>query len=192
MHWLQAGVVGMLGALAGACATQVDAPQMTGCPAEVPSAGAPCDAPMSCSFAGDGGSTCGPAFACESFVWQPLGVSCPPPPVSTCPANLPTPGAPCKDPGQACPFDVPGACPGVFVATCTAGEWAVADESPACTPPACPTAEPAAGTACDEGLACSYTVMPPGCGPATENATCVGGAWKIETGPTCSPPPPSP
>src|ERR1700733_14377126 len=122
----RAGVVVLaLGALGAACGPGLGAPEMTGCPEHEPAGGAPCEAPMTCTYAtSDAGSGCGPTFACESFVWQAKGEGCPPPPVSTCPANLPGASTPCKLVGQACTFDVPGACPGVFVATCdAAGQW---------------------------------------------------------------------
>ena len=185
------GMLGALGVLAGACSPALGAPEMDGCPAQEPVAGAPCDAPMTCSFsATDAGSGCGPTFACESFAWKALGKGCPPPPPNPCPENLPTPDAPCRLAGQVCTFDVPGSCPGVFVATCGAGgEWSVANDSPTCATQPCPSEEPEAGTACDYPFDCTYTVTPPGCGPSTEDATCASGVWKIETGPACSPPP---
>ncbi len=183
MQWRRAGVAGLLGVLAGACEPALGAPQMDGCPAEEPVAGAPCDAPLTCSFeASDGGSTCGPTFVCEGFVWKALGKTCPPPPEDPCPAHIPTAFAPCRLAGQVCTFDVSGTCPGVFVATCGAGgEWSVANDSPTCTTEPCPSAEPDAGTACDYPFDCSYTVTSPGCAPSTQNATCTSGVWKITT-----------
>jgi hypothetical protein len=89
-------------------------------------------------------------------------------------------GAPCKVAGQSCMFDVPGQCPGVFVATCGATqEWSVADQSPPCQMHPCPATEPVAGTPCDYPYSCTYTTMPPGCPPQTENATCTNAVWQI-------------
>ncbi len=189
---LGVGVLGAVTALVAACGPRLGAPEMTGCPAQQPAAGTVCEAPLTCTFpAGDGADAgCGPSLQCASFVWVSLGEVCPAPPPSTCPANIPSASAPCKHAGQACTFDVPGTCPGVFVATCSAaGQWALADESPPCDPPPCPAAAPDAGTSCDYPFDCTYTVMPPGCGFSTEDATCVSGVWKVEA-PTCSPPAP--
>src|SRR5262249_15545707 len=69
-----------------------------------------------------------------------------------CPKSLPTVGAPCKSPGETCPFDFPGTCAGHFVATCEAGGWQVSDESPPCAP-AC--AYPDA-TTCAADPACQW------------------------------------
>ena len=187
------GLIAAIGAVcSAACGPQLGAPQMNGCPTQEPAGGAPCDAPMTCSYATtDGGSGCGPTFACQGFVWQALGDACPPPPPSTCPANIPTVGAPCKLGGQTCTFDVPGSCPGVFVATCDASaQWTVADMSPPCPPHQCPTVEPVAGTTCDFPYDCTYTVVPSGCSAVTQEAKCVSGVWEVDAGPTCSPPPP--
>ncbi len=109
------------------------------------------------------------------------------PEAGACPSAIPTSGAPCPVPGESCPYDVPGECPGLFVATCGAtGSWAVADQSAPCAPHPCPPMEPTAGAACDYPYSCTYTVVPPGCAPQSENATCESGAWTIAA-PPCTP-----
>jgi hypothetical protein len=121
-------------------------------------------------------------------VWQLVSDACPPPPPpGACPSSIPGMSTPCMTPGQMCTYDVPGDCQGVFVARCNAGSWSLLDQSPPCNPSACPTMEPAAGASCDAGASCTYTVMPPGCPAETQNATCVGGVWKIDTQGTCGP-----
>ncbi len=152
------------------------------CPADPPYAGEPCGASALCAYPGAG---CGHSFSCDRSTWQSAG-DVPRVQASACPSAIPTPGAPCAFAGQSCPFDVPGECPGVFVATCGAAHsWAVADQSPPCTPHPCPATEPTAGSACDYPYSCTYTVVPPGCAPQTEYAACVNGAWTIDA-PQCT------
>jgi hypothetical protein len=163
--------------------TDLDAGQGD-CPAESPFGGEPCGAPALCVYPGTG---CGRSFACSGDVWQETGDVCPVPEAGACPSAIPTTGAPCSSAGQSCTFDVPGECPGVFVATCgAAGEWAVEDQSPPCAPHPCPAMEPTAGATCDYPYACTYTVVPPGCSPETQNASCVNGLWIIDV-PACMP-----
>ena len=155
------------------------------CPAEPPAGGEPCGAPALCAYPGGG---CGGTFACTGTEWVLADQGCPVPEAGACPTDIPTPGAPCSIGGQACTFDVPGQCPGVFVATCDGGQWAVADQSPPCVPSTCPTTEPMAGAPCSQASSssCTYTVVPPGCSPQTQDATCLSGAWVIAA-PPCMP-----
>jgi hypothetical protein len=149
------------------------------CPADQPTAGDPCGAAALCGYPG---TDCVTSFSCTNGIWQSAGNDCPPPPPpGSCPMALPSAGAPCKTAGQMCLFDVAGQCPAVFVATCGAGtmQWSVADQSPPCPMHPCPAMEPMAGTACDYPYMCTYTTLPPGCPPQTENASCVNGMWKI-------------
>jgi hypothetical protein len=76
----------------------------------------------------------------------------------------------------------------MFVATCDPeSKWAVADHSPPCMPPPCPTDAPDAGAPCDADQSCTYAVVTPGCPPQTEDATCVDGAWKVDSPAPCAP-----
>jgi hypothetical protein len=180
-----------LAAALPACRDQVDAADggLGDCPAFAPTAGQPCGAPAVCGYpVAVAGTDCSQSFTCTDSVWQPAGDDCPtPPPPGSCPSAIPGAGAPCKSPGQVCTFDVPGECPGVFLATCAAGGWSIADQSPPCMPHPCPAVEPTAGTPCDYPYSCTYTVVPPGCPPRTEDATCTGGMWKIDAPAICGP-----
>lgn len=156
------------------------------CPRQEPIAGEPCDGHDTCGYAGE---PCGRSYACADGVWQSASGSCgPPPPPGPCPTSIPTISAPCKSSGQACSFTVDGTCPGLFVATCGANGWEVSNQSPPCMPPPCPMDEPTAGSPCSfPQQSCTYVVTPPGCPPETQDATCEGGAWTIQTNGTCTP-----
>lgn len=172
--------------LAASCRDQVITSSGGGpgdCPAAAPIGGEPCGAPAVCGYPG---TDCAQSFTCRDGIWQQAGGDCPPPPPpGTCPTAIPGNGAPCQAEGEACTFDVPGACPGVFVATCAAGRWSLADQSPPCSAHPCPATEPTAGTPCDYAYSCTYTVLPPGCPPHTEDATCAAGVWKIDVSAPC-------
>ncbi len=171
----------VLAVFASACGPSVIEVSPGGCPSAEPIPGESCEGAATCGY---GGSPCGRSYACVDGAWVSAAPGCTPPP-GACPGSLPTMGAPCKDPGQVCPFTSPGTCVSMFVATCTAGQWAVTDESPPCMPPPCPTDEPMAGAPCSFPYSCTYLVTPPGCPPETDNATCVNGAWTIQTPGTC-------
>jgi hypothetical protein len=154
------------------------------CPANPPVAGEACGHPVECNYAG---TECAGLFSCQGGTWVQQSHCPPPPPPGSCPSSLPGPGTPCSTPAQSCTFDVPGDCPGVFLATCTASGWSVADQSPPCMPSTCPSTEPTAGTPCSSPASCTYTVLPDGCPPHTENATCAGGVWTIDVPAPCGP-----
>lgn len=174
-------------ALAAGCGPKI-VPLPIECPREEPGVGTSCVAGALCFYTT---GNCDRTYQCVDGAWESQSDGCPeppPPPTGTCPTALPTVGAPCKVPGQACQFTFPGDCEGLFVATCSdANQWSVIDQSPPCMPSACPPAEPMSGSPCTTGLSCTYTATPPGCPPETHDATCVQGAWQIETPGTCMP-----
>lgn len=145
------------GGVAG-CKVEVTVPGTTAgnCPDTPPEVGTFCDAVAVCGY---GDAPCGSSFTCTDGVWESAG-GCSTPP-GACPAKLPTMGAPCKSPGQACTFTFPGSCSGVFVATCDPGaQWAITDETPPCMPGPC--SGYATTDACKADSACRWLV--PGCG----------------------------
>ncbi len=179
-----AAALAAFAALAAACGPKI-IPIPNGCPREEPAAGAACAEGALCAYGDD---TCTRTYACVDGAWQSEGDGCvePPPPPGMCPTALPTMGAPCKSPGQTCQFTFPGACEGVFDATCSdAKQWTVTDNSPPCMPPECPPDEPPAGAPCTPPLSCTYTALPPGCPPETHDATCASGVWEIKKPDTC-------
>jgi hypothetical protein len=183
-----AGLLGLVVMLA-ACSAQVigtggGQTRQGDCPQDSPYAGEPCGAPAICVYQGEG---CGHSFSCDGTSWQEAGDACPVPEAGACPSSIPTPGAPCVLDAKACVFDVPGDCPGEFVATCGGnGVWALFDQSQPCMDHPCPTTEPTAGDACDYPYSCTYTVVPAGCSPETQNASCVNGTWTVDV-PACIP-----
>jgi hypothetical protein len=115
------------------------------------------------------------------------------PPETGCPAETPTDGNACEDPGT-CNYS--DECDGEIVATCgEEGTWSVEWGSSCNPPPPCPSELPTEGDECEftpggvpEG--CSYEVQT-ACGPQTAAASCeqtgdLAYEWVI-TPPECTP-----
>lgn len=164
-------------------------PPFLDCPDAPPAAGDACDAGLTCSYL-----PCEEEYVCnDSGQWESVIVSCNPPPPAECPESIPLQNDNCPEEGMSCTY--PDECGGELTATCAGfgdlPQWDV-DIAPPCNPPACPAELPNQGDACAvPDQLCSYEVDI-GCGPQTMTATCDGGAWLIDSGPTCNPPPPSP
>jgi hypothetical protein len=143
----------------------------TGCPAQPPTIGTPCNVPGSvtdppCTYGTEPLPECRQAFACADGAWAP-GVgwwgSCPS--MAACPSSAPVDGSDCSmttTPECAYPDGTLCSC-GTFAGP----KWT-------CFAPmgACPTVVPNVGSACTaEGTSCMYE----GC---KLHALCTSGVWK--------------
>ena len=155
------------------------------CPVALPTAGTTCTREgLVCEYGTDPRRDCRPTATCTSGRYLLGAVTCPPPPVDTCPATRDLAA------GQSC---------AVMDAYCTYGDLYChctncPRNSPLCNPssplrwdcdvpnanPQCPAAMPRQGTACaPDGLTCTYA-----CG-ASNGRTCIGGAWYLASGGPC-------
>jgi hypothetical protein len=117
----------------------------------------------------------------STSLWEELPLlSCNPPQLDPCPAEMPIAGSDCTFEAQECRYD---GCQGPqsSVAICSFGQWTTAYSSSAgCNPPAiapvCPTRELSAGEGCAfEGQACSQEP----CASASRSGfVCSAGAWQ--------------
>ncbi len=99
---------------------------------------------------GSGPGGCGACFCLEGGGVACTDEYCGP----VCPDELPKDGEPCDAEGESCSYAV-SECSGATLATCGGGKWLIA-QPPIydCAFPACPDAEPTAGSPCNWNACC--------------------------------------
>jgi len=123
-----------------------------------------------------------------------------PPSAEDCPLDTPTSGDKCYG-SSSCYYDTAG-CEGSLSnwthASCNDGKWLVRQEGASCNPPnpmpdaspvetaveagACPTNEPAIGSACSASAICSYQNLCPQTSAIKSNTyRCSGGKWTFDS-----------
>jgi len=169
-----------------------DTTATSSCPAAAPISGSDCDyAGPPCDY-----DYCGTiptrVAVCNDGAWAVSLTSCnpPPPPLATCPAEMPQPGTYCDYVGPACGYGATSCGFPLQEAICVDSVWLIT--ATPCNPPppttVCPGVKPVPGTACDYvGPSCGYD---PCSGSPVTIASCLNGLWDVAMG-SCNPPPPT-
>lgn len=168
-----AGTASLAAAAAGCDTMIITNPPPTACPDLVPASGEACDlaeVDPECIYQDECGNDV--TATCDGSDWTvEYTTSCNPPPVLSCPADLPLQGDPCWGEGS-CTYD---ACGGPVTVTCPVDQYELQYASTCNPPPPCEGYTTVEG--CTTDPTCRWLV--PGCADSTQTPLPAEGCFPI-------------